>query len=143
MSQGIIQRGGVYRQRITTFGSSVTGGMKRKGVRIPEFAVGLLIVASCVGGALMWQNSQDSGVSVLITSRLLTRGAQVQASDLITAHISSDTDIALLPSSAVLLQAIRFLRTSQLGPAYAEAWSESSLSGDEELWDTTSGDGVE
>ncbi len=45
--------------------------------------------------------------------------------------------------SAVLLQAIRFLRTSQLGPAYAEAWSESSLSGDEELWDTTSGDGVE
>jgi len=45
--------------------------------------------------------------------------------------------------SAVLLQAIRLLRTSQLGPAYAEAWSEWSLSGDEELWDATSGDGVE
>ncbi len=45
--------------------------------------------------------------------------------------------------SAVFLQAIRLLRTSQLGPAYAEAWSEWSLSGDEELWDTTSGDGVE
>ena len=45
--------------------------------------------------------------------------------------------------SAVLLQAIRLLRTSQLGPAYAEAWSEWTLSGDEELWDTTSGDGVQ
>ena len=45
--------------------------------------------------------------------------------------------------SAVLLRAIRLLRTSQLGPTYAEAWSEWSLSGDEELWDTTSGDGVE
>jgi len=45
--------------------------------------------------------------------------------------------------SAVLLQAIRLLRTSQLGPAYAEAWSEWSLSGDEALWDATSGAGVE
>ncbi len=45
--------------------------------------------------------------------------------------------------SAVFLQAIRLLSTSQLGSVYAEAWSESSLSGDEELWDTTSGDGVE
>ncbi|MCX6534087.1 MAG: SAF domain-containing protein [Actinobacteria bacterium] len=100
MSQGIIQRGGVYRQRIATLGASMTGGMKRQGIRIPEFAVGLLIVASCVGGALMWQNSQDSGVSVLITSRFLTRGAQVRVGDLVTAHISSDTEIALLPSSA-------------------------------------------
>ena len=45
--------------------------------------------------------------------------------------------------SAVLLHAIRLLRTSQLGPAYVEAWSDWSLSGDEELWDATSGDGVE
>ena len=64
MSQGIIQRGGVYRQRITTFRSS-------------------------------------------------------------------------------LLMLIRFLRRNQLERAYAEAWSEWSLSDDEELWDATSGDGVE
>jgi hypothetical protein len=64
MSQGISQRGGVYRQRITTFGSP-------------------------------------------------------------------------------LLKLIRLLRRNQLERAYAEAWSEWSLSGDEELWDTTSGDGVE
>ncbi len=64
MSQGIGQRGGVYLQRITTFGSS-------------------------------------------------------------------------------LLKLIRLLRRNQLERAYAEAWSEWSLSGDEELWDTTSGDGVE
>jgi len=64
MSQGISQRGGVYLQRITTFGSS-------------------------------------------------------------------------------LLKLIRLLRRNQLERAYAEAWFEWSLSGDEELWDTTSGDGVE
>jgi len=64
MSQGISQRGGVYLQRITTFGSS-------------------------------------------------------------------------------LLKPIRLLRRNQLERAYAEAWSEWSLSGDEELWDKTSGDGVE
>ena len=64
MSQGIIHRGGVYRQRIATFGSS-------------------------------------------------------------------------------LLKLIRPLRRNQLERAYVEAWSEWWLSGDEELWDTTSGDGVE
>ena len=64
MSQGIIQRGGVYRQRIATLGAS-------------------------------------------------------------------------------LLKLIRLLRRNQLERAYAEAWSEWSLSGDEELWDKTSGDGVE
>ena len=64
MSQGIIQRGGVYRQRIATLGSS-------------------------------------------------------------------------------LLKLIRLLRRDQLERAYAKAWSEWSLNGDEELWDTTSGDGVE
>ena len=64
MSQGISQRGGVYLQRITTFGSS-------------------------------------------------------------------------------LLKPIRLLRRNLLERAYAEAWSEWSLSGDEELWDKTSGDGVE
>ena len=64
MSQGIIQRGGVYRQRIATLGAS-------------------------------------------------------------------------------LLKLIRLLRRNQLERAYAEAWSEWLLSGDEELWDTASGDGVE
>ena len=49
--------------------------------------------------------------------------------------------IATLGSS--LLKLIRVLRSNQLERAYAEAWTESSLSGDEELWDTTSGDGVE
>ena len=49
--------------------------------------------------------------------------------------------IATLGSS--LLKLIRLLRRNQLERAYVEVWSEWSLSGDEELWDTTSGDGVE
>lgn len=49
--------------------------------------------------------------------------------------------IASLGSS--FLKPIRLLWSNKLERAYADAWSEWSLSGDEELWDTTSGDGVE
>ncbi len=44
--------------------------------------------------------------------------------------------------SAVLLKAIRLLRISELGSAYAEAWSEWDES-DGESWETTSGDGID
>jgi Arc/MetJ-type ribon-helix-helix transcriptional regulator len=44
--------------------------------------------------------------------------------------------------SAVLLKAIRLLRISELGAAYAEAWSEWD-EGDGESWETTSGDGID
>jgi len=44
--------------------------------------------------------------------------------------------------SAVLLKAIRLLRISELGSAYAEAWSEWD-EGDGQSWETTSGDGID
>ena len=44
--------------------------------------------------------------------------------------------------SAVLLKAIRLLRISELGSAYAEAWREWS-EGDGDMWETTSGDGID
>ncbi|MGI8609898.1 MAG: ribbon-helix-helix domain-containing protein [Candidatus Dormibacteria bacterium] len=43
--------------------------------------------------------------------------------------------------SAVLHQAVRLLRTSELGPAYADAWREWSDSGEASVWETTAGDG--
>lgn len=44
--------------------------------------------------------------------------------------------------SAALHKAVRLLRASELGAAYEDAWSEWEASGDAELWDGTTADGV-
>jgi Arc/MetJ-type ribon-helix-helix transcriptional regulator len=44
--------------------------------------------------------------------------------------------------SAAMLKAIRLLRISELGSAYAEAWSEWNES-DGQIWEATSGDGID
>jgi hypothetical protein len=80
-------------------GTSLTAGLQRKGVRIPEFAIGLLIVCICIIGAFMWQNSDATGTKVLVTSRALQRGHEIQASDLSSVTLTSSEDIALLATS--------------------------------------------
>ncbi len=100
VSQGVItQPGNAYRQRLSGMGTSLTAGLQRKGVRIPEFAIGLLIVSVCIIGAFMWQNSDASGTKVLVTSRALQRGHEIQASDLSSITLTSTDDIALLETS--------------------------------------------
>ncbi len=44
--------------------------------------------------------------------------------------------------SAVLRTAVRILRSSKLGEAYAGAWQEWEESGDAEIWDSAAGDGL-
>lgn len=44
--------------------------------------------------------------------------------------------------SAVVHTAVRMLRSSKLGDAYADAWHEWEHSGDAELWDKTTSDGL-
>jgi len=96
VSQGVIsQPGSAYRQRLSGMGTSLTAGLQRKGVRIPEFAIGLLIVCICIIGAFMWQNSDATGTKVLVTSRALQRGHEIQASDLSSITLTSSDDIAL------------------------------------------------
>jgi Arc/MetJ-type ribon-helix-helix transcriptional regulator len=45
--------------------------------------------------------------------------------------------------SAVLQRAVRLLRATELGPAYAEAWQEWQAGGDSEVWESVSGDGLD
>jgi len=45
--------------------------------------------------------------------------------------------------SAVVQRAVRLLRSSGLGPAYAEAWEEWETSGEAGTWDSVVGDGLE
>jgi Arc/MetJ-type ribon-helix-helix transcriptional regulator len=52
-------------------------------------------------------------------------------------------DAGLDSRSAVVQRAIRMLRTSELGEAYAAAWEEWAASEDAQLWETTVGDGLD
>ena len=45
--------------------------------------------------------------------------------------------------SAVLQRAVRLLRATELGPAYAQAWQEWEAGGDSEVWESVSGDGLD
>jgi Arc/MetJ-type ribon-helix-helix transcriptional regulator len=44
--------------------------------------------------------------------------------------------------SAALQKAVRLLRASELGADYEDAWAEWATSGDAELWDAATADGV-
>lgn len=44
--------------------------------------------------------------------------------------------------SSVIHRAIELLRTSELESAYADAWDEWQRSGEAEVWDGASGDGI-
>jgi Arc/MetJ-type ribon-helix-helix transcriptional regulator len=44
--------------------------------------------------------------------------------------------------SAVLHKAVELLRASGLGDAYEQAWQDWTASGDAEVWDATSADGM-
>ena len=45
--------------------------------------------------------------------------------------------------SAVVRRAIRLLRATELGPAYAQAWEEWATGGDAVAWEAVAGDGIE
>jgi Arc/MetJ-type ribon-helix-helix transcriptional regulator len=44
--------------------------------------------------------------------------------------------------SAVLQQAVRLLRASELGSEYSSAWAEWGESTEAEAWEATAGDGI-
>ena len=63
-----------------------------------------------------------------------------------------DEDVAFLDSyaraqgypsrSAALHEAVRLLRSAELGGAYEDAWQEWAGSGEAEVWETTTSDGI-
>ena len=44
--------------------------------------------------------------------------------------------------SATLARAVRLLRAAELGPAYADAWREWEESGEADVWESTTADGL-
>lgn len=63
-----------------------------------------------------------------------------------------DEDVAFLDAyaesqgvssrSAVVHKAVRLLRASELGPAYANAWADWADSGEDDVWSAAAWDGV-
>ena len=59
------------------------------------------------------------------------------------AYLDNYARIQGFPSrSAVLHQAVRLLRASELSDAYQDAWQEWDSSPDAELWEAVTGDGL-
>lgn len=82
---------------LTQQGPSLVGNSR---VRVPELAIGLLIVSACVLGALLWQRSVEKGATVLTASADLKRGQLISDADLSAVVVSSDQPLRLLKVSA-------------------------------------------
>ncbi|MFM1752891.1 MAG: hypothetical protein RL119_1853 [Actinomycetota bacterium] len=82
---------------LTQQGPSLVGNSR---VRVPELAIGLLIVSACVLGALLWQRSVEKGATVLTASTDLKRGQLISDADLSAVVVSSDQPLRLLKVSA-------------------------------------------
>lgn len=78
-------------------GPSLVGNSR---VRVPELAIGLLIVSACVLGALLWQRSVEKGATILTASADLKRGQLISDADLSAVVVSSDQPLRLLKVSA-------------------------------------------
>ncbi|MEY3617697.1 MAG: hypothetical protein RL726_395 [Actinomycetota bacterium] len=70
-------------------------------VRTPEVAVGALIIAACVVGAMMWGRSAVVGTSVLVVTNDVKRGQVLEASDFGAITLTSSDDIELVRASAL------------------------------------------
>lgn len=70
-------------------------------VRTPEVAVGALIIAACVVGAMMWGRSAVVGTSVLVVTNDVKRGHVLKASDFGSITLTSSDDIELVRASSM------------------------------------------
>ncbi|NDE58127.1 MAG: hypothetical protein EB010_01735 [Acidimicrobiia bacterium] len=91
-------------------------------VRTPEVAVGALIIALCVVGAMAWGRSAVSGTSVLVVKNDVRKGAVLDADDLSTITLTSSDDIALVRASS-LNDAVG--RRAAVEPTAFEVWDIS------------------
>jgi hypothetical protein len=73
-------------------------------VRTPEVAVGALIIAACVVGAMIWGRSAVVGTSVLVVTNDVKRGQVLEASDFGAITLTSSDDIELVRASALQLE---------------------------------------
>jgi hypothetical protein len=74
--------------------ASVTG----RRTRIPELALGVLLVAGCALAAVAWQTLSDPSRAVLAVRNDIDRGDIITAADLQAVEIATDDQVNLIPS---------------------------------------------
>lgn len=75
---------------------SVVEPLRRRRVRVPELAIGVLVIAAAVAASVALNTDGDSGTGVLAVGRTVTRGQVIDSSDLTVVSLTADQDVALL-----------------------------------------------
>lgn len=86
-------------QRVASLGRAVAEPIRRRGVRVPEVAIGLAVIVGSIAAFVALGGDSDSGRKVLVSSRDLPAGAVVSERDLIAVAVSSSESLAVLPES--------------------------------------------
>ena len=63
----------------------------KRPVRMPEIVLGVLLVATCAMGALLWQRSVDQTITVVAAARPIARGSIISAADVRGAQVGGET----------------------------------------------------
>ena len=59
--------------------------------RVPEVVIGVLLVAGCALGAVVWHQAASATTTVVVAARAIPRGATITADDLRGAELAGDT----------------------------------------------------
>lgn len=86
-------------QRVASLGRKVAEPIRRRGVRVPEVAVGLAVIAGSIATFVALGGDSNAGRKVVVSSRDLPAGAIVSESDVSLVAVSSSEALAVLPES--------------------------------------------
>ena len=84
-------------------GKSAAPATPRRSFRVPEVVLGVLLVAGCALGAVLWQRHSDSTRTVVVASRSISRGTVITAADLRGAQVGGETSALVAASDATSL----------------------------------------
>lgn len=87
--------------RHTRSGTRPTLSPPRRRVRVPELAIGFVIVSVCGFGALVWSRSMTATTSVLVAAHDISRGDVLSDDDLVPAELRSAGDLGLVDPADV------------------------------------------
>ncbi len=78
----------------------VTQVTKSRTFRMPEIAVGVLLVVGCAALAVLWSQSNDTSTTVVVAARPIKRGSIIIGDDLRGAAMSGSTSSMILGANA-------------------------------------------
>ncbi len=87
-------------KKVGSIGRVVTDPIRRRGVRLPEVAIGLTVMVASIAVFTALGRDADSGRRILVTARDIAAGSMVTADDIRAVEVSTSESLALLPDTA-------------------------------------------